>query len=394
MISCLDTRDSPNLRGLQDLVLVYVIECPWRTSSSYLRLKSLPEITKLIRLTLSTLTGNLLVICLILATKAMRNRTNLLLLNLAFADFGVAVFCIYQNMSFYLMEQWIFGQFFCKMYHFVHALSYTASIFFLVLMSIEKFLAIALPMWSKRVVTRRKITVAVISCWIVSILYCSPRLLMFGVVEVPSLEDPNVMDSICILRVRLYDTKVYDVSNFIICFIIPLVVMSILYTIMSIRICQSASELGLSSSGSSAFGSITNHSSSNSRDGKVVRQTTQQRSAKKLLDKRRRVIKLLVMIVIVFGFCTFPFYFRKMLQNFSVTYRRSGNFAIVSTVATNLLLYANSAANPFLYALYSTQFRETIDRRFMRRRYVTKCDPRTPKVISVSSTTNNSRDDK
>lgn len=95
--------------------------------------------------------GNLLVIVVVCLNRRMRTTTNFFLVNLATADFSVGLFCVYQNISLYLMERWIFGDFLCRMYHFVHGMSYTASILILTVISVERYLAICHPMWSKRV---------------------------------------------------------------------------------------------------------------------------------------------------------------------------------------------------------------------------------------------------
>lgn len=99
----------------------------------------------------SLLLGNLLVISVVAMHRRMRTVTNFFLTNLAFADLCVGLFCVYQNLSFYLTTHWAFGEFLCKMYHFIHSLSYTASIAILIVISVERYVAIVHPMLSKQV---------------------------------------------------------------------------------------------------------------------------------------------------------------------------------------------------------------------------------------------------
>lgn len=49
--------------------------------------------------------GNLLVITVVSLSRRMRSRTNLFLVNLAVADLCVGVFCVYQNLSIYLVQR-------------------------------------------------------------------------------------------------------------------------------------------------------------------------------------------------------------------------------------------------------------------------------------------------
>lgn len=50
-------------------------------------------------------TGNLLVILVVTLSRRLRSITNFFLANLAVADFCVGIFCVYQNLSLYLIER-------------------------------------------------------------------------------------------------------------------------------------------------------------------------------------------------------------------------------------------------------------------------------------------------
>lgn len=54
---------------------------------------------------------------------------------------------------------WIFGSFMCKMYHFISSLSTTASILILVVICIERYLAIIHPMRCKQMLTLNRLRV-------------------------------------------------------------------------------------------------------------------------------------------------------------------------------------------------------------------------------------------
>lgn len=290
----------------------------------------------------------------------MRNRTNLLLVNLAFADLSVAVFGVYPNLFFYIADTWAVVEFYCKVYRFVQTLSYTAGIFFTTLMAVEKYIAIVHPLWSRLLLTRRKILVAMTVCWILTIVFCIPHHFARGEVEA-------VLDTSCTLYILTNDNKLYDALNFLVCFVIPLITMTILYSLISISIFQSAVKLGfIEEPKVLSVAAIARHSLTVSFASITVVQSAQQKAVKKLLAKRCRVIKLLIILVAVFAFCTFPFFMLNLLQNF-IRIQHSKILAI--TALSNLLLFAKSAANPFLYALYSTKFRETLVQRFRTRQW-------------------------
>lgn len=54
---------------------------------------------------------------------------------------------------------WVFGDFLCKMYQFVHSLSYTASIFILVVICTERYFAIIHPITCKQILTSTRLRV-------------------------------------------------------------------------------------------------------------------------------------------------------------------------------------------------------------------------------------------
>ncbi|XP_049302716.1 uncharacterized protein LOC105225341 [Bactrocera dorsalis] len=101
--------------------------------------------------------GNLLVILVVTLSRRLRSITNFFLANLALADFCVGLFCVMQNLSIYLIESWVFGEFLCRMYQFVHSLSYTASIFILVVICMERYFAIVHPITCKQILTATRL---------------------------------------------------------------------------------------------------------------------------------------------------------------------------------------------------------------------------------------------
>ena len=79
-----------------------------------------------------------------------------------------------------------------------------------------------------------------------------------------------------------------------------------------------------------------------------------------VVTARRKVIRLLIMVVVAFVICHLPVHVRKLAQDWWPKYNGGTNSAILFTIFTNLLMYANSAANPILYALMSKKFRNSM----------------------------------
>lgn len=179
--------------------------------------------------------GNFLVIMVVLLHRRMRSMTNFFLANLAFANLCVGVFCIYQNLSQYLIASWVWGEFLCKMYHFIETLSYTASIAILTLLAVERYLAIIHPIRSKQIMTMGRLKFIIAMVWFVCAAYSSPRLLMYGIATYDS-KNGGSSDTICLLQRALYDTKIYDSVTFVVCFLLPLFIITVMYVRIAIEL--------------------------------------------------------------------------------------------------------------------------------------------------------------
>nr|XP_045622867.1 trissin receptor-like [Procambarus clarkii] len=113
------------------------------------------------------------------------------------------------------------------MYQFVNQLSYTASVIILVVVSGERYLAIVEPLRAKTLLTRKNMIVTMILVWIFSALYSCPRLLYFTVQEYPV--EGGGTEAMCLLRRDQFDTRIWDVVSLTLLYLLPLVLLSLLY---------------------------------------------------------------------------------------------------------------------------------------------------------------------
>lgn len=85
-----------------------------------------------------SVTGNLIVIIVVLTTEKMKNLTNYFIVNLSVTDIVVSVFNVIFNMIYMLNSNWPFGYMYCKISNFIAVLSVSASVFTLVTISIDR----------------------------------------------------------------------------------------------------------------------------------------------------------------------------------------------------------------------------------------------------------------
>ncbi|OXA62619.1 Galanin receptor type 3 [Folsomia candida] len=155
-----------------------------------------------------------------------------------FADFCVGVFCVYQNIISYMMESWIFGSFMCKMYHFISSLSTTASILILVVICIERYLAIIHPMRCKQMLTLNRLRLTIVAVWVISGLISSPRFYYFNTVSMPYPD--GKVEVLCVPNRLMYDSKLVDMVSMTLLFLLPLMVISILYFRIGVALWKSS----------------------------------------------------------------------------------------------------------------------------------------------------------
>lgn len=85
------------------------------------------------------LLGNLLVVIVVTANQQMRSTTNLLIINLALADLLFIVLCVPFTAVDYMLPYWPFGDLWCKMVQYLIVVTVYASVYTLVLMSLDRF---------------------------------------------------------------------------------------------------------------------------------------------------------------------------------------------------------------------------------------------------------------
>ncbi|CAF4093665.1 unnamed protein product, partial [Rotaria magnacalcarata] len=144
------------------------------------------------------LVGNSLVLVGIGLNKGMQTPTNLLIFNLALADVLFIIFCIPTTL-FSFFGRWPFEDFGCKLAQFINHLSAFMSIYLLVFMSIDRYLAVVHAidsMASYR--TTKNTTVSIMALWFIGICLSMIIGSLFTVIKLGDDNPPTSM--YCLLR--------------------------------------------------------------------------------------------------------------------------------------------------------------------------------------------------
>uniref|UniRef100_A0A3Q3XIL8 G-protein coupled receptors family 1 profile domain-containing protein n=1 Tax=Mola mola TaxID=94237 RepID=A0A3Q3XIL8_MOLML len=151
-------------------------------------------------------------------------------LSLAVSDF---VFCAFLPLSItnMVMEEWIFGQFLCKFAPCVMFINMFSSIFLLVLISVDRFVSVAFPVWAQNNRTIKKASIIVVVAWLLATALSVPSVVFRDV-------RTHLGRTICLNNYTsdLYSHKIVAVSRLLAGFIVPFLIIVICYSIISFKL--------------------------------------------------------------------------------------------------------------------------------------------------------------
>ncbi|CAH8653982.1 unnamed protein product [Heterobilharzia americana] len=304
--------------------------------------------------------GNLFVMIVVLANAQMRNTTNILIFSLAVADMAFIVICVPSAAIVYVTGKWPLGLSLCRVYYYSSYVSVYCSVYTLVLMSLDRFMAVVYPIQCINMRTQKNTTIAVIITWTVVLITNTP--LFLGAILVrgpPEGGESSCVTEYCtyswlvnfdektnIARDNRHGGQMFFLLFFLFGYLFPFVIICLLYICLILRL-----RCGPSS--------------------KMAHSAEAQRS-------KKRVTHLVVTVVIVFGISWLPIHAIFLIQYYAKD-PETDLFRIIQILG-NCLAYGNSSINPILYAFLSEKFR-TAFLRLIRSR---KSNPRTERLKQKS----------
>ena len=232
------------------------------------------------------LVGNVFVILVILRHRHMRTLTNVFFVNLTVGDLMVVCICLPITLGTHIYKDWVFGRVMCKLTPFLQGTAVGVSVLSMMSISVNRYFAIHKPLQAKIVFSRGKVGVMLVAIWLVSVAAVSPLLFINSVT---SFGLPGVYQSrVCEEKWgRLEARQFYNLLIFGLLFVLPLLIMAVLYTRISLALFADDSHLFETTS-----------------SGKPVATG----SASRLLKQRRKTVRSLILLVVLFGASWLPYY--------------------------------------------------------------------------------------
>ncbi|XP_026223297.1 trace amine-associated receptor 13c-like [Anabas testudineus] len=260
---------------------------------------------------------NMLVIISISHFRQLQTPTNLLLLSLAVSDFLVGVFVI--PFQILLAEPcWLLGDMVCVLYDILAFLSVSASVGNMVLISVDRYVAICDPLHYPNKVNQKRIRISVLLCWIYSVFYS----VMFLYDNLVQPGRYNSCQGKCVVNIIVP-------VDLVLSFIVPISAIIILYMrVFVVAVSQARS--------------MRSHIAAVKLQQNITTTKSELKAA-----------RTLGVIVAVFLMCYCPYYCVSLTG-------RALTMASSAKVFMIFLVYFNSCLNPVIYAFFCPWFRKSI----------------------------------
>ncbi|XP_030373993.1 neuropeptide SIFamide receptor [Scaptodrosophila lebanonensis] len=281
------------------------------------------------------LIGNSFVIAVVLRAPRMRTVTNYFIVNLAIADILVIVFCLPATLIGNIFVPWMLGWLMCKCVPYIQGVSVAASVYSLIAVSLDRFIAI---WWPLKQMTKRRARFMILGIWVIALTTTIPELLFFTLVPAEEVL-PEALLSLYSRSLYLCqavwppgaDGNLYFLlAHLVACYLLPLSLITLCYVLIWIKV-------------------STRSIPGDSKDAQMDRM--QQKS-------KVKVIKMLVAVVILFVLSWLPLYviFARIKFGTDIS---TEEFAIIEklTPVAQWLGSSNSCINPILYAAFNKKYR-------------------------------------
>ncbi|XP_038223704.1 galanin receptor type 1-like [Dermochelys coriacea] len=249
-----------------------------------------------------------------------RSATNIFILNLSIADFSFLLFCVPFQATIYSLPEWVFGAFFCKWVHYLAMATMLVSIFTLVAMSVDRYIAVVHAKRSPCIRSKRNASLGVGIIWLLSLLIAIPvaqhQALISGHQQAPNSSfcwEQWADDSAA--------KQTYKVTILVVGYLLPLVLITCCYAKVLYHLHKKVKNI-----------------------------------SKKSERSKKKTAQTVLLVVAVFLISWLPHHIITMWAEFGQF--PLNNISFTFRIISHCLAYGNSCINPIIYAFLSENFRK------------------------------------
>ena len=185
--------------------------------------------------TLLAVSGNVLVILVFTFGKRSRTDLRVFLINLAFADLIMAIFCMPFTFTMTMLGNWVFSAPMCPIVLYMQTVSVTASVCTNMAIGIDRFWVVSFPLKSR--ITKSRSRMVIVMVWMTAFGLSSVQLVV-GRIRV---SDPTGKSDISMCEENWPSEtwrRVYTFFILILTYLLPLTILSLTYGIVGTKLWQ------------------------------------------------------------------------------------------------------------------------------------------------------------
>ncbi|XP_061572561.1 chemerin-like receptor 1 [Cololabis saira] len=255
-------------------------------------------------------------------------------LNLAVADFLFTAFLplsvTYTAMDFH----WPFGKFMCKLNTTISFLNMFASVYILVVISVDRCVSVVWPVWAQNHRNVRKASCVSLCVWVLALILSSPYFIFRD--TGPALHSKDIINCFnnfafsddyqtqSIIQLRHFRHQAMTITRFLLGFVIPFTVIVSCYAVIIHRLRRNPA----------------------------------------LASQSSRPFKIIAAIIIIFFLCWAPFHIMGLIELVNHTMENENetldHVIIIGVPIATSLAFLNSCLNPLLYVFMGQDFKDKV----------------------------------
>ncbi|XP_028517664.1 neuropeptide SIFamide receptor-like [Exaiptasia diaphana] len=283
-----------------------------------------------------SLIGNILIPAVILSNTNMKKPTNYFILNMAISDLIIPILVVSRELLLLSTQssEWLvkgaLGNLLCKIVHFFGGVTIAVSILSLILITIDRFIAVVYPM-KHYIMSSKTCKVSVTATWLVGMSMFSIYLYIFEIRNIDGVDECLALwYKIDEELAASFEIKHYSTLFFLLV-AIPVVVMAVAYTIIIVSLKRQSSHLGDSLS---------------------------DRQKRQRVERERKIVRMAIAIIVTFVISYIPVYVVKFMDLFVYNDGTPPTcFLITFGDVASFCLSSNAAVNPCIVFIFSQNFR-------------------------------------
>ncbi|XP_072015632.1 prokineticin receptor 1-like [Amphiura filiformis] len=279
--------------------------------------------------------GNLLLCYIIYRFRRMRSTTNLLIGNLAFSDFMLAVVVAPFNFYYYMNQDWPFGKAMCVIVAYLKAVSLYVSTNSLLVIAIDRYVIIMYPLRPR--MTKRTAVILMVFIWLLSMSMVIPTAIHTEIGEFYHFGHSPSYQCLEYGWKNHVFLKAYTLSLTILEFIAPMAIMCVVYFLIAVKLWY--------------------------REVPGGHLTAQQEI--EIESSKRKTVRMLIIVVALFMLCWAPYYVVALLRDvayYALPAMQVDNHSLSLTIyyIVEMLAMSNSMFNTLIYIIFNANFRKHV----------------------------------